>query len=266
MGARTYRTVLIGAGNVATHLGQALRDAGHTVLQVYSRTEEHARDLANKLQAKPVTEITDVCADAELYVLAVRDEVLPGLAARLYVHLKDVSSTSAACGSDALFLHTAGSMPLEALPMLRRGVLYPMQTFSKARQVDFRSVPLFVESHTDSQMLQDLAESLSERVRVLDSESRKYLHLAAVFACNFTNHMYHLCADILKERGIPFDVMLPLIDETARKVHELSPREAQTGPAVRYDKRVMNHHLDMLEDENTRKIYKLLSENIHDKL
>ena len=111
-----------------------------------------------------------------------------------------------------------------------------------------------------------MAELISNRVWVLDEENRRYLHLAAVFACNFTNHMYDLSARLLAERGIPFSVLLPLIDETARKVHEMSPREAQTGPAVRHDMNVIGKHMDMLSDPMVKEIYTLMSDSIYDKL
>ena len=141
-----------------------------------------------------------------------------------------------------------------------------MQTFSKQREVDFGQIPFFVEgnSEEDMQLLKDIASALSEKVYEANSEQRKSLHLAAVFTCNFTNHMYALAAELLKKYELPFEAMLPLIDETARKVHELEPFVAQTGPAVRYDKNVINEHLRMLADEpQMQELYREISENIH---
>ena len=149
----------------------------------------------------------------------------------------------------------------------RYGVFYPMQTFSKQREVNFQEVPFFVEAKRpeDVELLKAVAATLSEKVYEASSEQRKSLHLAAVFICNFTNHMYALAADLLEKYNLPFDVMLPLIDETARKVHELAPRDAQTGPAVRYDENVMNNHLAMLVDSPALQgIYKLMSKSIHE--
>jgi predicted short-subunit dehydrogenase-like oxidoreductase (DUF2520 family) len=146
------------------------------------------------------------------------------------------------------------------------GVLYPMQTFSKQREVDFREVSFFVEANHQIgiEALKDLAGKLSSKVYELTSEQRKYLHIAAVFACNFTNHMYALCDRLLKAQGVPFEVMLPLIDETARKVHELKPQDAQTGPAIRNDKNVIESHLNMLDDEpGLKEIYEMISNSIH---
>ena len=169
---------------------------------------------------------------------------------------------------EALFVHTAGSISMDVWKGYAKnyGVLYPMQTFSKYRKVDFMQVPFFIEANHKEGMtcLNTLAHKLSPKVYEASSEQRKYLHLAAVFACNFTNHMYALCDRLLGEQGLPFEVMLPLIDETARKVHELRPKDAQTGPAVRYDQNVIKHHLGMLAGEpDMQEIYEKISENIH---
>lgn len=262
------RTVLIGAGNLATHLGEALKQTDFQIVQVYSRTQESASALAARLQCSYTSSINELVADAQFYVFAVRDAVLEEVAQRVCASLQTASPAVSESGEgiDALFVHTAGSMSLDVLPFRRRGVFYPMQTFSKERQVDFSVIPLFVESPTDERLLLGLAQRVSRQAMVLEETRRRYLHVAAVFACNFTNHMYDLSATLLESQGIPFQVMLPLIDETARKVHELPPREAQTGPAVRYDTNVMQRHQDCIKDPAMRQIYKLLSDNIHDKL
>ena len=262
------KTVLIGAGNVATHLGPALQTAGCRIEQVWSHTRESASRLADRLDCAWTCDEMEVLSDAELYVFSVRDAVLEDVARRVYDHLLDVRSFSAEenAGADALFVHTAGSMSADALPAPRRGVLYPMQTFSKNRAADFRRIPIFVESETDEALLMSLGEQISDRVLTLDGENRRILHLAAVFACNFTNHMYDLASRLLADHGIPFSVLLPLIDETVAKVHDMAPRDAQTGPAVRYDENVMRRQLAMLSDAQTAEIYKLLSQSIHDKL
>lgn len=252
--------VLVGAGNVATHLGKALLAAHHTIAQVYSRTEESARPLAEALGCGFTTNFCDITADAEAYILSVKDSVLADVAKQLTNSLLTKPHAEGR-GADALFVHTAGSMPIEVLPSKRRAVLYPMQTFSKARSVDFSAVPVFIESDTDSEPTRLLAESISRHVHMLNSLQRKQLHVAAVFGCNFANHMYALCADVLAEANIPFEVMLPLIDETARKVHELAPRDAQTGPAIRRDTNVMQSHIDMLDPEK-QIMYRLISESI----
>ena len=234
--------VFIGAGNLATNLAKALYYKGFRIVQVYSRTEESARTLAQAVEAAYTTDLSSVAADARLYIVSLKDAA--------FVQL----------------LPESIPMDVWAGKVNRYGVFYPMQTFSKQRTVDFRQIPVFVESNSaeDTRTLKDIASVLSENVYEADSEQRKSLHLAAVFTCNFTNHMYALAAGLLKKYGLPFEVMLPLIDETARKVHELEPRLAQTGPAVRYDENVIGEHLQMLSDEpDMQELYRLISESIH---
>lgn len=254
--ADNKRIVLIGAGNVATHLGIALQEAGWQIAQVYSRTEASASELGKRLGVPFVTSMEAVCMDADVYLVMVKDDALCGLLPALVKGREG-----------ALFVHTSGSMPMSVWSgcAVRHGVLYPMQTFSKTRKVEFASVSFFVEANSaaDAEFLKSLAVSMSPKVYEATSEQRMYLHLAAVFACNFANHMYALSAHVLDKNGLPFEAMLPLIDETARKVHELFPREAQTGPAVRKDAQVMNKHLGLLAEEpNLKDIYKLISESI----
>ena len=252
------RIVLIGAGNVATHLGIALQQAGWEIAQVYSRTEASASELGNRLQVPFVTSIAEVHMDADVYIVSVKDDALKVLIPELVKGREK-----------GLFVHTAGSVPMDVWTghALHYGVLYPMQTFSKQKPVDFREVSFFLEGDgVDTLvMLRKLACSLSENVYDATSEQRATLHMAAVFACNFTNHMYALSAHLLEKNGLPFDAMLPLIDETARKIHELHPQKAQTGPAVRKDMDVMNKHLDMLAGEpEIRDIYKMISKSIQE--
>lgn len=251
------RIALVGAGNVAMHLGMALRNAGCTVLQVFSRTEEAASTLAEKLDCPYTTDIAQMVPDAGLYIVSVKDaalaEVIPPLVHR---------------NPKALFVHTAGSMPIDVWKgeALHYGVFYPMQTFSKGRAVDFTTVPFFIEGSAEEEItaLKALAERIGAHAYEATSEQRRYLHIAAVFACNFTNHMYALAHHLLASHGLPFEVMLPLIDETARKVHELSPAEAQTGPARRYDENIISKHLEMLAGEpSLAELYEKISQSIH---
>ncbi len=249
------RIVLIGAGRLATNLGKALHDAGHDIVAVWSRTAASAEALSRVLGASSTTDVNSLPTDADVYFLCVKDAALAQL-------IPQVTKGR----EEALFLHTAGSMPLSLFEgyAVRYGVFYPMQTFSKERQVCFAEIPVFIEG-TDA-AIRPLAESVSSRVYELSTDERKYLHLAAVFACNFANHCYALSAEILEKHGLPFDVMLPLIDETARKVHELHPVDAQTGPAVRYDENVLNMQAQLLADTPLmQEVYKLLSRSIHDK-
>ena len=249
--------VFIGAGNLATNLAKALYRKGFRIVQVYSRTKESAASLAQNVEATYTTDLSAIVDDAQLYIVSLKDDTFVQLLPEMVAGRKN-----------ALWVHTAGSIPMSIWEgqVERYGVFYPMQTFSKQREVDFREIPIFVESHSveETQFLKDIAAALSEKVHEATSEQRKNLHLAAVFTCNFTNHMYALAAELLRKYQLPFDVMLPLIDETANKVHEMEPRTAQTGPAVRYDEQVINRHLQMLADEpHMQELYRLISENIH---
>ena len=241
---------------MATHLGVGLQKAGWQVVQVYSRTEASASELAEHLGVPFVTSLEEVRTNANVYLVMVKDAVLQELIPAVVKGREG-----------ALFIHTAGSMPMSVWEdnARRYGVLYPMQTFSKARKVNFASVSFFVEANGEAELslLKEMASSLSPKVYEATSAQRTYLHMAAVFACNFANHMYALSAHLLEKNGLPFDAMLPLIDETACKVHALHPYEAQTGPAVRRDENVMNKHLDMLAEEpELREIYKMISNSI----
>ena len=250
------RIVLIGAGRLATNLGKALRDAGHDIVAIWSRTAENANSLSRVVGGFATNDANILPTDADVYILSVKDAALAQL-------IPQVTKGR----EEALFLHTAGSMPLSLFEgyAVRYGVFYPMQTFSKERQVCFAEIPVFIEG-TDA-AIRPLAESVSQRVYELSTDERKYLHLAAVFACNFANHCYALSAELLERHGLPFDVMLPLIDETARKVHDLHPVDAQTGPAVRYDENVLNMQAQLLADTPLmEEVYRLLSRSIHEKL
>lgn len=253
------KIIFIGAGNLATNLAKALLAAGHDTLQVYSRTMASAQALANIAGGAATDNIELLRKDADAYILAIKDSALAEVIPRVCKGREQ-----------RVFLHTAGSIPMNVFSGMafHYGVLYPMQTFSKEREVDFTGIPCFVEANDEyaRATIAALAHSISQRVYPLPSDRRRFLHLAAVFGCNFVNHCYDIAADILKGQGIPFDVMLPLIDETARKVHHLSPHEAQTGPAMRFDENVIRAQADLLRDNPLVKdIYERMSLDIHRK-
>lgn len=271
------KIVLIGAGNLATHLGKALHAAGHDMVQVFSRTMQSAETLASLMDAEPLTDIAQVRDDADVYIFSVKDSALVQLVAQLCRHEADGLGEDGAVNAlrkakkgehERVFLHTAGSMPMSVFKGMAQhyGVLYPMQTFSKQREVDFSIIPCFVEANDEfaQKQIEGLAREISGRVYQLSSEDRKYLHLSAVFACNFANHCYAISQELLEEHGIPFDVMLPLINETAAKVHEMKPKDAQTGPAVRYDENVIGKQSKLLENHpHFKKVYDSMSKSIH---
>ena len=251
------KVTLIGAGNLATQLGKSLKKAGVIISQVYSRTEDSARTLGELLEAEWLTDIKALRDEADIYIFSVKDSVLCEL----------ISEVCKSRG-DKLFLHTAGSMPMSCFEgkALRYGVFYPMQTFSKTKDVDFERIPVFIESNSveTEDVIRSLANKLTQRVIRLSSADRKYLHLAAVWACNFTNYCYTVASDILGEHGIPFDVMLPLINETTEKIQKISPKEAQTGPAVRGDRNVMSKQLELMNGkEDLQELYRMLSRGIN---
>ena len=234
MGARTYRTVLIGAGNVASFLKANIKSPFEVTC------------VGGRQRKCPIPK------DADLYIISVSDRAISSVAEELkYV--------------EGLVVHTAGSVPMNVLSQKRRGVLYPLQTISKTRELPASKVPFYIETsqQEDLELLRLLAESMGSKAEPMDSERRKYLHLAAVFCCNFVNRLYGITADLLEEHDIPFSAMLPLIKETADKVEDLTPHQAQTGPAVRWDEEVMSQQMALLDDEQ-RQLYQLLSKSIHD--
>lgn len=246
--------VLIGAGNLATQVGKAISNtSANKIIQIYSKTEASASALAHKLNTEFTTDLSHITPDADLYIFSVKDAVLEEV-------LKAMPS------NHGIWVHTAGSIPMSVFSPYtdRAGVFYPLQTFSKNKEIDLSRVPFFIEGQTPEieESLTSLAKQLSTNVRTLDSEKRKEIHLAAVFVCNFTNHMYAIAADLLEAKGISFDVLVPLITETTSKLSEMHPRDAQTGPAVRYDQNVINKHIAMLPDAY-KDIYQLLSKSIY---
>lgn len=252
------KIVIVGAGNLATHLSLALQHSGHEMLQVYSRTETSAKLLASRLECPYTTELASIVTNGDLYIFSVKDAVLPSIVETVCPRIEG-----------KVFLHTAGSMPINLFAAVAQhyGVLYPMQTFSKNRTVDFSEIPCFLEASDEDtmQLMEQIAKTISRRVYKMDSDTRRYLHLSAVWACNFVNHCYDIASELLNKHDIPFDVLLPLIDETARKVHELSPRQAQTGPAVRFDENVLNAQQQLMGDDEIRQeLYRKISESIHD--
>lgn len=248
---------MIGAGNLATNLGKALQNAGHDIVQVYSRTWEHAQQLATIIGGAATDDLDSIVDTADVYIFSLKDSALG-----------DVVPKVSKGKAEKLMIHTAGSMPMSCFEgmAVHYGVLYPMQTFSKQREVDFRSIPCFIEGNDSlaKQNIRALAESISGRVYEMSSDDRRFLHLAAVWACNFTNHCYEVSAEILRKHDVPFDVMLPLIDETAAKVHGMGSIDAQTGPAVRFDDNVIRAQAAMMRDNPILKdLYERMSMSIH---
>jgi predicted short-subunit dehydrogenase-like oxidoreductase (DUF2520 family) len=253
---QTTNIILIGAGNVATQLGIALHDAGYRISQVYSRSKSSATLLSKKLKASPVTDLKKLDTDAAIYIIAVKDDAIESIAKQLKL-------------KDKILVHTSGSVSMDVLKKASKnyGVFYPLQTFTKNKKVDFKSVPVCIEGNNKATAttLQYFAKSISSNVQIINSEHRKVIHLAAVFACNFSNHMYAIADEILKKNKLSLDILKPLIAETADKIKDTSPVKAQTGPAVRGDKKTMEKHLKMLGDKKLKEMYKIISKSINSK-
>lgn len=210
--------------------------------------------LARKINADYTVEASAITKSADIYFVALKDSALYDVLSGFDFQNK-------------LVVHTSGSLPLSALKSFSEntGVIYPFQTFSKNREIDFTEIPVFIEANypENENILKLIAQKISKKVSVLNSEKRKSLHIAAVFACNFVNHFYTLAAGYLEAQDIPFDVLHPLIEETARKVQKMQPKEAQTGPAVRFDENIINDHLQQLEQfPELKALYNSISKSI----
>jgi predicted short-subunit dehydrogenase-like oxidoreductase (DUF2520 family) len=248
------KIVLIGAGNVATHLGVALKKAKHEILQVYSRSESSSRELSKKLKSKNTTEVKSIFTSADLYIISISDHAIKDFLKSLPVKNK-------------IIIHTSGSVAMKIFgkKFANHGVIYPLQTFSKERNIKFNEVPLLIEGNNAATLsaIVSLARSVSPYVFEMSSVDRKTVHLAAVIANNFSNHLFVQAEKILMKKNIPFPLLGPLMHETVIKAIKVSPRVAQTGPAKRGDTRIIEEHLEMLKKEPAlQKIYKLLSECI----
>ncbi len=241
--------VLLGTGNVATHLFHAFQKAKDVeIAQVYGRRKKglkHFQALAR------ITNDTSQILDADIYILAISD-----------TSITEVSQSLRS--KKGLVVHTSGSVALDAIATARRGVFYPLQTFTKGKKVDFSEVPLCIEARNpdDFILLKTLGTSISKKVHQISSLQRKKVHLSAVLVNNFTNHLFHLAQEICVENNIPFDLLHPLISETVHKIRHLPPVDAQTGPARRQDAETMQLHLEQFENPLHKKIYQLLSESI----
>lgn len=243
------KVAIIGLGKVAQHLASAF-DASPKInlTQIYSRKSP---DSIIPTTTQIINNLIDL-KDADIYIIAVSDSAIAEVSSEIDFINKFV-------------VHTSGTMPLTAINRKnKRGVFYPLQTFSKNKIVDFTTIPICLESEDDKdyEVLQTVAKAISESVYKIDSQQRKALHVAAVFANNFTNHLYSEAAAICKNNNVPFDILKPLITETAAKVQFLHPTEAQTGPAIRGDQSTIDEHLRFLKDDSQRNIYSVLTKSI----
>lgn len=248
---------LIGAGNLAWHIGPALSASGARVVQVFSRTEGHARELAQRCNCSFTLNLPHLTTDADIYLLCLTDDAVEEV-------LADIPLPSG-----AILVHTAGSLPLQLLTRVasRAGVFYPLQTFTRGVPVDLSATPFLIEGTEPDVfvILTRIALGISRIVHPVNSEQRLALHLAAMFSSNFVNHLWALTEKRLDPQQLGMELLYPLISETLRKARETSPASAQTGPARRGDEKTMLRHLRLLEEKSTEAaIYKLLSASIRD--
>ena len=246
--------VVVGSGNVAYHLIKAFKNKGLQVLQILAHNEKSARHLSVKFGIPYIMNIQTLARDADIYLLAVQDD-----------HIRDVALDLQL--TDQLLVHTSGFSSISVLAgaSTSTGVLWPLQTLTAGKNVDYGSMPFFVEGSNRSiaMRLERMAAMISDKVMVTDSPTRQKIHLAAVIASNLTNQLYAISASILERQDIPFGVLSPLIVETAIKAGQQHPLKSQTGPAVRHDLQVIEKHLELLRDDPAyRDIYRLITENI----
>ena len=244
------KVVIIGSGNVAQHLILAFAKSKKIdIIQVFSRQKEAVSQL---IDLNKITNDWNNLAQADLYIIAVSDDAI-----------KEVSDQIPF--TNKLVAHTSGSIAFTELNSKnRRAVFYPLQTFTKEKPVDFSQIPICLESEnaTDYQLLNTIGKTISDAVFAINSQQRKALHIAAVYVNNFVNYLYQIGHEICIDNNVEFEILKPLILETANKLMTLSPQEAQTGPAKRNDKQTIESHLDFLKDENQRNIYKILTQSI----
>lgn len=250
---------IIGSGNVAWHLAPALDNLGYVVKEVYSRNPRHAAALTDRLyQAEVKASLDFSTSKSRLFIIAVSDEAIQSIVSEIILP------------DDSLLVHTSGSQPLHVLQFAAphgMGVFYPLQTFSKSKKIDFKTIPIFLECSDDAtkDQLKEVAKALSKSVYHITAEERKALHVAAVFASNFSNHMLKLSKDIMQENSLDFNLLKPLILETIQKSLSLGPEASQTGPAVRGDLEILDQEAYFLhENEKVAEIYRLISQHILD--
>ncbi len=249
--------VLIGSGNLAFALGKHLLYKGHTIAQVYSRDPKHAETLANVLQVKWVDQIEHILPDASLYLLCIKDDAIPSLSHSLSRHLP----------KEAFIAHTSGVNSPQLIDhyFINRGLFYPLQSFHKERVPDWSHIPLFVEGDpVVVKHLTNLAQSLSPTVLHMNDQIRTHLHLASVFANNFSNFNLCIAKQILKQTNVSFDVLKGLMMETVEKAFQFDPFDTQTGPARRNDTSTIEKHIRLLVSEypEYRSLYKKYSQII----
>ena len=251
--------VCIGAGRLAHHLMPVLRDADCTIIQVYDRNAEKALLLTRKLESgSAISDLSELDVHADLYLLMVSDDAIPEVAAQIE-NLYSIQGIG---------VHCSGTLPVNVLSFYKRGVFYPLQTFSENHNVDWSKVPIIITSDNDEVVstLTKLASKITSGVYEMNDQQKSGLHLAAVFANNFTNHMLTIAEKICTENNVPFEILRPLIETTIQKAMDKGPLVSQTGPAVRGDESTIEKHEGMLSDyPEIIAVYKAVTRSIKEK-
>ncbi len=257
--AAPLKVTIIGAGRVATHLGKRLFEQGIQIQEVFSRQKPKAQRLAEELHAQALDELSNVQSSADLYLLAISDNAI-----------SEVAQALSFLPQSAIIVHTSGATPSTVLqPYFERfGIFYPLQSFSEGRQPDFTNLPICIHATLPEvlQTLEILARLISPKVYHLNDQDRAILHVAAVFVNNFSNHLFHIAEQMLEQEDLPFELLKPLILETAQKVQQQSPSQMQTGPASREDDLTLLRHLDYLSKfPEWQKLYENITKSIYPK-
>ena len=243
------KIAILGSGNVAYHLAKMFKEKNIPISQIFGRNEKDLQEISEQFE---IPFSTTELADAELYFIAVNDDAVAAIS-------KNIKN------QNSLVAHTSGSLPKEILEgNYRKASFYPLQTFSKSKMLQYSEIPFFVEAENeeDSQILENLALKISEKVMKSDYEKRKYIHLTAVFACNFVNHLFARAKEISDSQHIPFDYFLPLIEDTTSKIEKIEPILVQTVPAIRNDEKILQLHEALITEEEHLKIYQVMNESI----
>lgn len=251
---QNFSISIIGAGNISWHLAKNLFVKGYKINQIYSRKIQNAEAISNLVKAEAIDSISELKNNSDLLIICVTDSAINEVVSKINFQPK-------------LIVHTAGSLDINILQKFNNyGVFYPLQTFSKNSELDISNTPFCIEANTkeNEEILKTVAHCLTNAIYELNSEQRQQCHLAAVFANNFSNHMFHIAEKLLSEKNISFDILKPLILETANKVQNTTPLLAQTGPASRNNTITINNHLELLNSSQLEKIYSFVSQNILD--
>jgi len=242
--------IFVGSGNVATHLGISLQKENYKVLQVYSRSVENAKKLAEKLNTDFTNDLTQL-KTADLIIVSVKDDAISEVLSQL---------------KDSAIVHTSGSIGMDVFNgnFSDCGVFYPLQTFNKEIDVNISEIPFCIEGNSKKfeKQLIGITKTLSNNVVSMNSEQRKQLHIAAVFACNFSNQMFSIADDLLAEKNLDFEILLPLIKQTISKLDKNKPKDVQTGPAKRNDTSIIQEHINQIQNKEIKELYQKISSNI----